>query len=492
MASDFSLVDIKGWEYDLHSVYTAYMGYFQNNGIPWYDRSWGHLFNSFEDFLAFSWPVITVTDSWTGRAHIVTRMTSIGAFLKMIKTRFGETLPMVDHILKITPFETHQRRLRTVNDYEVYKKLHAALPAAVLAALKVRARSGEPRVIQELWDKRDKTFVAVDFENSERNASSVLEWGYAAVRCGHLDTIGSWPPIPEDNYRRGHYVVAEYADRMRNQKVPNHPWNYAFGESQVVPKAKLAVIIEAIISSLASPDSETTPNNIVLVTHSAAEDLRRIEELKIKLPHNVLVVDVTTFESGLFKAGHRGAMLDAKTGHHRQPGSTLTLASLLYSLNFPVDYTLHNAGNDAFACLLALQTLLDSSTPHPPPRAQAAVTNRRSISFSNLPGPYGVMMPPPMVTPPTIPIMRPHSLSPGAFAGSSKDYFGANDGSPPIPSSWSKRRSANFASNNTLGVPSTETGTRRRSMLAPDEYGRLDGGSSTDLLAAKMKQTTLG
>lgn len=34
-------------------------------------------------------------------------------------------------------------------------------------------------------------------------------------------------------------------------------------------------------SSLASPDSETTPNNIVLVTHSAAEDLRRIEELKI-------------------------------------------------------------------------------------------------------------------------------------------------------------------------------------------------------------------
>lgn len=112
----------------------------------------------------------------------------IGVLVCYDENRFGETLPMVDHILKITPFETHQRRLRTVNDYEVYKKLHATLPAAVLAALKVRVRSGEPRVIQELWDKRDKTFVAVDFENSERNASSVLEWGYAAVRCGHLDT----------------------------------------------------------------------------------------------------------------------------------------------------------------------------------------------------------------------------------------------------------------------------------------------------------------
>lgn len=52
-----------------------------------YDRSWGHLFSTFEDFLAFSWPCITVTDVWTGRAHIVTRLTSIGAFLKMIKTR---------------------------------------------------------------------------------------------------------------------------------------------------------------------------------------------------------------------------------------------------------------------------------------------------------------------------------------------------------------------------------------------------------------------
>lgn len=52
-----------------------------------YDRSWGHLFSTFETFLAFGWPVICVTDSWTGRPHIVTRTNSIGAFLKMIKTR---------------------------------------------------------------------------------------------------------------------------------------------------------------------------------------------------------------------------------------------------------------------------------------------------------------------------------------------------------------------------------------------------------------------
>jgi hypothetical protein len=137
--------------------------------------------------LSFSWPVITATDAYTGRAHIVTRMTSIGAFVKMIKTRFGDTLPVVDNVVKVHPLETHHRHLRTISDYPSYKKLHATLRAVRLSALKIRIRLGEPRAIQELWDLRDKSFLAIDFESSERNAASILEWGYATVRCGHLD-----------------------------------------------------------------------------------------------------------------------------------------------------------------------------------------------------------------------------------------------------------------------------------------------------------------
>ena len=75
--------------------------------------------------------------------------------------------------------------------------------------------------IQQLWNSREKTFLAIDFEWSERNTSSCLEWGYAAVRCSHLDvsvvrilllrdavanilplnSLGIWPPDPNDNYR---------------------------------------------------------------------------------------------------------------------------------------------------------------------------------------------------------------------------------------------------------------------------------------------------
>jgi len=101
--------------------------------------------------------------------------------------RFGETLPQAPNILQITPFETTNRHLRHVSDYSSYKKLHSTLPAAVLSALKSRVRSGEPKAIREVWEKKDKSFLAIDVEWNERNEKSALEWGYAAVRCGHLE-----------------------------------------------------------------------------------------------------------------------------------------------------------------------------------------------------------------------------------------------------------------------------------------------------------------
>ena len=59
--------------------------------------------------------------------------------------------------------------------------------ASLLSKLGIRL--GEPRAIQELWDLHDKSFLAIDFESWERNAASVLEWGYATVRCGHLGLL---------------------------------------------------------------------------------------------------------------------------------------------------------------------------------------------------------------------------------------------------------------------------------------------------------------
>eukprot|EP00914_Ancora_sagittata_P015302 GHVO01030161.1.p1 GENE.GHVO01030161.1~~GHVO01030161.1.p1 ORF type:complete len:251 (+),score=16.81 GHVO01030161.1:613-1365(+) len=139
-----------------------------------------------------------------------------------------------------------------------------------------------------------------------------------------------------------------------------------FGDSQVIPKAKLPQLIQAVISSLASPDSETLPNNLVLVTHGASGDLARLDDMKIKIPHNMLVIDTATFERRLYNEGRRPLMIDPKTSKERQAGSTLSLENLLRSfaagsqkdsIVLP-NIKYHNAGNDAFMCLFALQMLI--------------------------------------------------------------------------------------------------------------------------------------
>ncbi|KAF9262153.1 hypothetical protein L218DRAFT_868120 [Marasmius fiardii PR-910] len=399
MSTDFSLVDPKGWEFDLHSVYSAYIGHFQLHNIPWYEKSWGHLFSSFEAFLAFSWPVIVVTDVHTGKAHIVTRLTSIGAFLKMIKTRFGETLPEAANIQQIIPFETTQRHLRRVHDYTTYRKLHNALPAAVVSARKQRIKAGEPKIIRELWDSREFTFLAIDFEWNERNDRTLLEWGYAAVRCGHLDAAGHWPPIPDENYRKGHYIVSEHVNKIVNKHSPTYPWH--FGDSQMISKAKLPSIIETIISSFSSPDSETLANNLVLVGHGIGGDLARLEEMKIKIPHNIYTIDTAVFERRLFSQGHRQVV--------RQTGSLLSLENLLrtFTLNPSPDgrkspvtlppVQLHNAGNDAFMTLWALQMLLD------PNGTQTPTLKRKRVHSNPMMGMNGTSMP--MAMPMTVPTM---------------------------------------------------------------------------------------
>ncbi|KAI0778832.1 hypothetical protein BD413DRAFT_512153 [Trametes elegans] len=421
--SNFTLVDPKGWDCDLQSVYSAYMGHFQLHNVTWYERSWGVFFESFEEFLTFSWPTITVTDTWTGRGHIVVRMSSVGAFLKMLKTRFGETLPVVENILRVTPFETTQRHLRTINDYATYKKVFSTVPAAVLSAQKVHVRNGEPKAIRELWASKDKTFLALDFEWSERNAASCIEWGYAAVRCNHLDTVGAWPPDPEPNYRRGHYIVAEYVDKVHNRLRPSFPWAYAFGESQMIPKAKLPHMIQAIISSLLSPDSETIPNTLVLVAHGTTGDLRRLEEMRIKLPHNVLILDTMAFERQLYNTGQRGAMQEP-SGKAREAGSSLSLPALLQSLGVDAQRVLHNAGNAAYTTLLALQLLLDPDTKVPAPRMPSGVAAMLRAPGRSPSMPPGIaFMPPPALFPPGMgilptgsPVMFPGGASPDAFA----------------------------------------------------------------------------
>ena len=99
--------------------------------------------------------------------------------------RFGTSLPRISHnILFLTPSETSLQRTRIISNATEYKELHNTLRSVGLASQKARAISGEPKIIRLLWTMKTKTFLAVDFEWSERDPSTILEWGYAAVRTG--------------------------------------------------------------------------------------------------------------------------------------------------------------------------------------------------------------------------------------------------------------------------------------------------------------------
>ncbi|CAE7052097.1 unnamed protein product [Rhizoctonia solani] len=344
---NFQLVDVQGWDWDLHSVYSAYIGHFQSHGVPWYDRSWGHLFSSFDDFLTFGWPTVTVTDSRTGKGHIVTRAGSVGAFSKMVKTRFGETLPKISNMMQIIPYEHTQRHLRQINDMPTYKKVHATLPAAEFSAYKSRIKHGDLHLIDKLWHSREKSWLSIRFVWSEKSLLP-LEWGYAAVRCAHINAAGSWPP-KEENFRKGHFVVAEYADKVRNKLRPTHPWEYAFGDTHVVGKSKLPDIINSVIGSLATPDSESIANSLVLVGHNISGDLERLAELKIKIPHNMLIVDTAV-----------ASLRHAVFGPQLPPAAPL--ARLLAAQARAPRCTLGNAGNDAWLALGAMIAMVDRNS----------------------------------------------------------------------------------------------------------------------------------
>ncbi len=185
---------------------------------------------------------------------------------------------------------------------------------------------------------------------------------------------------------------------------------------------------------MSSPDSETVANSLVLVAHGLNGDLRRLEEMKIskhvlfadivlqihsefvpEIPHNVLVIDTATYERQLFSAGLRGEMQDP-SGNPRAQDSTLSLTNFLQSLGVDVQVTMHNAGNDAFMCMLALQMLLDPETTKVPSmrgrNVQQAVIRNASRSPGGMPAmgltppvpKYGMM---PMGSPVPYPQLSP-------------------------------------------------------------------------------------
>ncbi|GMK55266.1 hypothetical protein CspeluHIS016_0203220 [Cutaneotrichosporon spelunceum] len=474
------------FETDLHSIYAAYLGDFDSQNIDWWDASWGGYFRSFSDFLGFGWEAMVIVDSATGRAHIAARREQIALFARMIKTRFGETLDKEPpSIMPLDPAPARSRtlhRIINITDLEGYKKLSRSLAPAELSHVRARVRAGEPGVVTALFNSGAEDDVSAASAGVRTNGQGytwacikttwwekggppqgyvpghgrtvmarpgkggkglMLEVGLAALRCANLRAVDVWPPIPDKNYRKAHYVMEEWVDKRTNTAPPNFPRAYGFGRSQFTSEKSVERIVEASLGGLASHDTDGGPNTLILLSIG--------EPQPIPLPHattfpqNVLQLDVLQLEFALLQQAQRLGV--PGVGDRTHP--LQSLRQLLHHLQIPVagHAPLGNAGNEAFYTVLAFQKLLMRDTRLPDQLFQQAAfaTGYPQGDYYMHPGMAGAMGGPMGAT-----MMAPQ------YTGAQFAQFGGLPMPPPIRADGGPRRGSS-SSLNRISLPALDS-----------------------------------
>nr|ODO01231.1 hypothetical protein L204_01959 [Cryptococcus depauperatus CBS 7855] len=481
------------FDVDLHSIYAAYIGLFESTNIDWWDKSWGGFFVCFNDFLGFGWEVMVVVDQVTGKPHIAVRRDQNALFARMIRTRFGETLPKEPPTtLPLNPVPTRNlalRRLVTIRDLSAYKKLAATLPAAELSYLRSRVRAGEPAVIEQLFyaggssGERDTggigvrdngvgyTFACIKINWWEKGGSPyglvpgqgrtqpgkggqgkglALEVGTAVLRCPNLRAMGVWPPTPTDNYRKSHYVVEEWVDKRTNHSPPTFPRAYAFGQSEFVSEKRVETILDATLNALASQEIDNQANTLILLT--VGEPAPYPLPNSSTLPNNILIFDVLAFEYNLLR---RAQAQGIPVAPDRQQPLT-NLPALLQTLQIPVPAfaPIGNAGNDAYYTLLAFQKLVMGET-----RLPDLLFSQPNNSFPSMPfvhTSHGAM-PFPSYSPATV-MSMPIPIMPVAVQGrrESRTFArGSDNGSFPSSPADGRSQGRRYGSDNSRQRPAS-------------------------------------
>ena len=135
----------------------------------------------------------------------------------------------------------------------------------------------------------------MDFEWWENVPNNVLEFGYALVRTNYLSKRDDvhWPPTPEDNFRRCHFNVR--MDNNENGHYNNDDDNnkFLFGLTKDINKSNIKFILESILSSVSSPDSNNECNECVIVGYNIHTTIKKLKQVfKINIPTNMHIIDI--------------------------------------------------------------------------------------------------------------------------------------------------------------------------------------------------------
>ncbi|KAF8974470.1 hypothetical protein BDZ97DRAFT_25748 [Flammula alnicola] len=193
--------------------------------------------------------------------------------------------------------------------------------------------------VRNFWTGKKGVWCALDFEAWERDHTLLTEFGWSLVGWNAGTQV-------EDH---GHFIVEEAKAFRNSQYVPDHRYNYTFGESEVVKKAVFKQRIHNLIAKLAEYGS------VFLIFHDNTQDVKDLNKLGVDLNGLSYVLPDTMPETGIFvidTADLIGALLGEGDGNKRSLEKTCSL------LQIPTKH-LHNAGNDANYTLLAMRSMAD-------------------------------------------------------------------------------------------------------------------------------------
>ncbi|KAG6873754.1 hypothetical protein C0995_011573 [Termitomyces sp. Mi166 len=194
--------------------------------------------------------------------------------------------------------------------------------------------------VRAYWAEKKGVWCAIDFEAWEYDHSVITEFGWRLV---------GWKDGKE--HREATHVIVDEHQKYRNSKyVPEHRYDYGFGESQYVKKSLFPKMVSGFLAEL----NEYGP--VFLVFHDNSQDIKYLKSLgapldgltyinytlPLAIPHNgPFVVDTSDLFAALEGVTDRKA-----------------LGRVCAHLQIPTK-NLHNAGNDAHYTLEALISMAE-------------------------------------------------------------------------------------------------------------------------------------
>ncbi|KAG6810871.1 hypothetical protein H0H92_009992 [Tricholoma furcatifolium] len=186
--------------------------------------------------------------------------------------------------------------------------------------------------VRTFYGEKKGVWCALDFEGWEHDHTVITEFGWRLV--GWKDGY-----MHEDN---GHIIVAEHRKYTNSQYVPDHRYDYGFGESDTVKKAAFPQKVCDLLDEL------KTYGPVFLVFHDDSQDIKYLKSLNVPLEGLSYVLPDMMPDEGIF-------VVDTSDLFGALEG-TAGRRSLRHMCNLMQIKTanLHNGGNDAYYTLEAM------------------------------------------------------------------------------------------------------------------------------------------